>query len=310
MTGRGLVRCPTVSDWDTDTNVTHESEQPSPRATRRDRACLLVLSGARVGAVFHLDRPELLIGRSQRAEASFEDDGVSRTHARIRRDGAEYTVEDLGSRNGTFVNGLRVKGPTRVADGDKIQLGRSTILKFTFHDALDDSYQERMIESALRDPLTRLYNKRYFDERIDAELRFAKRHGTQIALLMLDVDHFKRVNDERGHLAGDTVLREVAAAIQRAVRNEDVVARYGGEELVVLSRSISREAAIQLGERLRLTIEGLSVAVEGGDPISVTVSVGVAGSEPTEDITAEQLIAAADRALYQAKDRGRNTVAS
>jgi len=78
----------------------------------------------------------------------------------------------------------------------------------------------------------------------------------------------------------------------------------------VLSRSISREAAIQLGERLRLTIEGLSVAVEGGDPISVTVSVGVAGSEPSEEVTAEQLIAAADRALYQAKDRGRNAVAS
>ena len=89
-----------------------------------------MLSGARVGAVFHLDRSELMIGRSQRAELSFEDDGVSRTHARIRREGSEYIVEDLGSRNGTFVNGLRVKGPTRVQDGDKLQLGRSTILKF------------------------------------------------------------------------------------------------------------------------------------------------------------------------------------
>lgn len=299
-----------MSDWDTDTNVTHESEQPSPRATRRDRACLLVLSGARVGAVFHLDRSELMIGRSQRAELLFEDDGVSRTHARIRREGSEYQVEDLGSRNGTFVNGLRVKSPTRVQDGDKIQLGRSTILKFTYHDALDDSYQERMIESALRDPLTRLYNKRYFDERIDAELRFARRHGSSLALLMIDVDHFKRVNDERGHLAGDTVLREVAAALQRAVRNEDVVARYGGEELVVLSRAISLEPAINLAERLRHTIEELSVAVEGGPPIGVTVSVGVAGSEPTDDITADQLVAAADRALYLAKDRGRNQVAS
>ena len=299
-----------MSDWDTDTNVTHESEQPSPKATRRDRACLLVLSGARVGAVFHVDRTELMIGRSQRAELSFEDDGVSRTHARIRREGSDHIVEDLGSRNGTFVNGVRVRTPTRVVDGDKIQLGRSTILKFTFHDALDDSYQERMIESALRDPLTRLYNKRYFDERFDAELRFAKRHGTQLSLLMLDVDHFKRVNDERGHLAGDTVLREVSAALQRAVRNEDVVARYGGEELVVLSRSISREAALHLAERLRHTIEELAVAVEGGPAISVTVSVGVAGSDPTDDITADQLIAAADRALYVAKDRGRNQVAS
>ena len=307
---RTLLRCRPVSDWDTDTNVTHESEQPSPRATRRDRACLLVLSGARVGAVFHLDRSELMIGRSQRAELSFEDDGVSRTHARIRREGSDYVVEDLGSRNGTFVNGGRVRTPTRVVDGDKIQLGRSTILKFTFHDALDDSYQERMIESALRDPLTRLYNKRYFDERIDAELRFARRHGTQLSLLMIDVDHFKKVNDERGHLAGDTVLREVSAALQKAVRNEDVVARYGGEELVVLSRAISLEAAIHLAGRLRHTIEELSVAVEGGPAISVTVSVGVASTHPTDEITAEQLIAAADRALYVAKDRGRNQVAN
>src|SRR5262249_30219513 len=115
-----LVRYVAVSDWDTDTNVTHESEQPSPRATRRDRACLLVLSGARVGAVFHLDRSEMMVGRSQRAELSFEDDGVSRTHARIRREASDYLVEDLGSRNGTFVNGIRVKSPTRLVDGDKV----------------------------------------------------------------------------------------------------------------------------------------------------------------------------------------------
>jgi two-component system, cell cycle response regulator len=297
-----------VSEWDVDTSVTHTSDPADSRKMARDRACVVVLSGSRVGAMFRIDRAEMVVGRGQKAEIAIEDDGISRVHARIRRDGDVVTVEDAGSRNGTYINGARVDSATRLVDGDKIGIGRSTILKFTFHDALDDSYQQRMMESALRDPLTRLYNKRYFEDRLDSELRFARRHGTSLGLFLADVDHFKQVNDEHGHVAGDIVLREIAAALAGGVRNEDVVARYGGEELVVLSRAISDDAAVILAERLRKRVEALAVDVGDGQPVRVTVSIGVAVFPNSPAGSSEQLVAAADRALYAAKDAGRNRV--
>jgi diguanylate cyclase (GGDEF)-like protein len=298
-----------LSEWDVDTSITHIHDGGDRAVTRRDRACLVVLSGPRVGAVFRLERPATVIGRSSQAEINIDDDGVSRNHVRILREDDKVIAEDMGSRNGTFINGTRLDHRLTLDDGDKIQLGRGTILKFTFHDALDDSYQQRMVESALRDPLTRLYNKRYFDDRLDAELRFARRHGTSLALLLIDVDHFKRVNDQRGHLAGDTVLAAIAATLTAAVRNEDVVARYGGEELVVLSRAIGDDGAHNLAERLRKVVENLVTKVEEEPPVRVTISVGVAVYPTIEVVTATQLTAAADRALYQAKDGGRNRVA-
>ena len=250
----------------------------------------------------------MIVGRSQRADIAVDDDGVSRSHARLRREGEAVWLEDLGSRNGTFVNGVRVRGPIRLADGDKVQLGRGTILKFTYHDALDDSYQERLIESALRDGLTRLYNKRYFDERIDAEVRFARRHASQLGLLLIDVDHFKKINDGRGHLAGDAVLQAVAHTLAQGVRTEDVVARYGGEEIVVLTRAIGVDGALHLAERLRRLVEELRVEVEEGPPVEVTVSIGVAVFPAVPIAASADLIAAADRALYRAKQEGRNRV--
>jgi diguanylate cyclase (GGDEF)-like protein len=167
-----------------------------------------------------------------------------------------------------------------------------------------------MVDSALRDPLTRLYNQRYFAERLDAELRFARRHGSALAVLMIDIDHFKRVNDQRGHLVGDSVLGAVALTLARAVRNEDVVARYGGEEFVVLLRATALDAAVLLAERLRRKVEDLSVPCDGGAPVAVTVSAGAAAFPADGIETAHDLIGAADRALYVAKGAGRNRVDS
>ncbi|MEZ4399526.1 MAG: GGDEF domain-containing protein [Kofleriaceae bacterium] len=298
-----------MSDWDSDTNVTHETEVPNPNATVRDRASIVVLAGPRVGTMVRIDAAEVVIGRSLRAELCLDDDGVSRHHARIRTVDGVAWIEDLGSRNGTFVNGVRVDTAVKLVDGDKVHVGRGSILKFTYHDALDDSFQERVVVSALRDPLTRLYNKRYFDERLDAELRFASRHSAQLAVLMIDVDLFKRVNDERGHLVGDTVLAAVGAVLARAIRNEDVVARYGGEEFVVILRATAIDQAMLLAERLRRRVEETRIDVEGGGPVRVTVSIGAAVYlEPTVT-TAADLVGAADRALYQAKAAGRNRVA-
>ena len=192
-----------MTDWDSDTNVTHETEVPSPATTVRDRASLVVLAGPRVGTLVRIEGGEVVIGRSLRAELCLDDDGVSRHHARIRASDGAIVIEDLGSRNGTFVNGVRVAGAVTLEDGDKIHVGRASILKFTYHDALDDSFQERVVVSALRDPLTRLYNKRYFDERLDAELRFAHRHGSQ--------DH--RQDNDDDAVAEDRLVRALAGIV-------------------------------------------------------------------------------------------------
>ncbi len=299
-----------VSEWDEDTSITEQGDvavKPSPEASR-DRAYLIVLVGTTVGAMYKLPGGEASIGRSRRADIRLTDDGVSRFHAAIRHDGERLFIEDRGSRNGTFVNGKKVDGRIALADGDKIQVGRTTILKFTYHDALDESFHEQMYESALRDALTKLFNKRYFQDRLDGELRFAQRHQTSLALLMIDVDHFKQVNDVRGHLTGDAVLSAIGELLAGAVRNEDVVARFGGEEFAIISRATDRAHGKLLAERLRKVIEQHPVAVDEGPAVAVTVSIGIAAFPEVPCKEPEDLVEAADKALYRAKDAGRNRI--
>ena len=192
-------------------------------------------------------------------------------------------------------------------EGDKIQVGRTTVMRFAYHDDLDESFHENLVSSALRDPLTKLFNKRYLLDRLDSELKFARRHNTPVTLLMLDLDHFKRINDTQGHLAGDAVLINMATALQKAVRNEDVVARFGGEELAIILRAIPMEPAVSLAERLRKLVEQ-TVTRHQHHEIRATASIGVAGYPSTQAETVEQLMEAADRALYRAKHEGRNRV--
>jgi two-component system cell cycle response regulator len=299
-----------VSEWDDETNVTEQGDV-SIKATPevgRDRAYLIVLVGNSVGAMYKLPGGEASIGRSRRAEIRLTDDGVSRFHAAIRHDGPHLVIEDRGSRNGTFVNGKKVDGRVALADGDKIQIGRTTILKFTYHDALDESFHEQMYESALRDGLTKLFNKRYFQDRLDGEIRFATRHGTSLALIMIDVDHFKQVNDVRGHVVGDAVLATIGERLAGAVRNEDVVARFGGEEFAIISRATDRAQAMILADRLRRVVEMQPVVIEDADPVPVTISVGVAAYPDTPVKDPDDLVEAADKALYRAKTGGRNRV--
>jgi two-component system cell cycle response regulator len=298
-----------VAEWDDETSVTMQADLALPtRSERRDRAYLIVLAGNSVGQMFKIPGGEAVIGRGRTAEVRLFDEGVSREHARIRTDGIRLYVEDLGSRNGTFCNGKKVDAPVPLGDGDKIQVGRTTILKFTYHDALDESFHEQMYESALRDALTKAYNKRYFADRLDGEFRFARRHDTSMALLMLDIDHFKKINDTYGHPAGDAVLVAVADALTRSVRNEDVVARYGGEEFAIILRSINVEGGRMLGERLRRMIELLQVDVGGSHPLKVTVSIGVAAFPESNVQNGVELVEAADTALYRAKNGGRNRI--
>jgi diguanylate cyclase (GGDEF)-like protein len=259
------------------------------------------------GKLFKVSKGAAVIGRAMNAEVKVEDDGISRTHARIRSETGRAWLEDLGSRNGTFLNGSKIEGPTELREGDKIQVGRGTVLRFGFQDDLDESFHENLLSSALRDGLTKLFNKRYFLERLDSELKFALRHHTALSLLMLDLDYFKKINDTLGHLAGDAVLAGIANQLSKAVRNEDVVARFGGEEFAIVLRAINVDNAALMAERMRKLVESTAIPFDGKD-LRVTVSIGVAGYPHTDLKSPDQLVEAADKALYRAKHGGRNRV--
>ena len=244
------------------------------------------------------------LGRGDRTDIRVLDDGVSREHAAIERDGGKMVLVDQGSTNGTFCNGARIKRQD-LTDGDKISIGATTILRFTYQDQIDEHYQKKLFESALRDGLTSTFNRRYFVDRLHTEIRFAVRHEKSLALLFLDIDHFKKINDVHGHLAGDEVLAGVARVMTATIRAEDVLARYGGEEFAVICREIDVEGARILGERLRAAIEGHRFE-HGGKVIPVTVSIGAAVEGKVDD--AHAFIAAADAAMYEAKRAGRNRV--
>lgn len=292
---------------DEESPVTMEKLPPSATAGGRVHACLTVLTGTAAGQMFRIPEGLSVVGRGSGSQLRIDEEGVSRSHARVRREGASVVVEDAGSRNGTFVNGERIDAPKPLDEGDKIQIGPLTVLRFAHHDEIDERFHQRLVASALRDPLTRLFNKRYLIDRLDCELRFARRHGTSLSILMLDVDHFKSLNDRHGHLAGDAVLAHLATVLQKAVRNEDVVARFGGEELSVVLRSVGIEQAVSLGERLRKLVEGTVIRYRAQE-LQTTISVGAAGFPWTRVETVDQLVEAAEQALFRAKHDGRNRV--
>ena len=296
--------------WNDDLESTRVSDieklrEELTRRTQRDRAYLIVLAGADVGKMFKLTEGENVIGRSHRADVRLDDDSISRMHVKLTLSGTVVNIEDLGSSNGTLVNGERI-GQEQLRDGDKIRLGETTILKFTFHDKLDESFQQKMYNAALRDPLTKAYNKKYFVDQLAIEIAYAKRHNAPLSLVIFDLDHFKRINDTYGHVAGDLVLIQLADLVQSMLRQEDVFARYGGEEFVIILRGIALADAGVLAERVRRAIEE-KLFMSGETRLPVTVSAGVAAhAEDTSD--SMTLVEAADTALYAAKQGGRNQV--
>lgn len=277
-------------------------------AKPRDRVLLTVLAGERPGHLFHVEGRRAIVGRSPDAEIHLSDEGLSWEHACLRRIGDQFFIHDLGSTNGTFIDGERVHGLHLLKDGSRIGLGRTLVLRLTLQDDLEAQVSERLYEAVVRDGLTQAFNRQAFDERLTGELSFARRHGTPLAIIMMDIDNFKRVNDTRGHAAGDAVLREVVGTLLREIRQEDLLARFGGEEFTVIARGIGTVHGIAFAERMRRIVARCSVLHEGA-LIHVTASFGVASTEdrPAE---AEALLAAADACLYAAKRAGRNRVVS
>jgi two-component system, cell cycle response regulator len=311
------VRCVTIEKrmserpprgFTEDTNATPLIRLADASAIGPKRPCLVMIAGPRLGEIFPIEH-ELVIGRDPDCVLRLADDeGVSRQHARVKSvvDGGAL-ITDLGSANGTYVDGERITERV-LKEGSKIRVGQTVVLKYASYDAIEELAQRQLLEAALRDGLTKAFNRRYFMQRLTAEIRFAERHASTVALVMLDIDHFKALNDRLGHPAGDDVLKKLVDILTETLRAEDVLARYGGEEFAVLTRGITREHAFGLADRLRKLVAATPFGTAG----EVTVSVGVAVFPFPEksDDPAQKLVELADAALYRAKQAGRNQVQS
>ncbi len=208
-------------------------ETPPPS---RQSAYLIVIRGGIPGTMLRVGSDPSSLGRSADTTFPLDDMTVSRRHATVQVDARGLVIlTDQGSTNGTFLNGRRLEADrtTTIEEGDRIQLGSGVVLKLVRLDSSDEHFQQEMFERTVRDGLTGVYNRTYFLNQVS---RLTARHAAQgigLAILMVNVNHFKQVNDRFGHLVGDIVLREVSAVLRESTRAEDLVARYGGEEFIV-----------------------------------------------------------------------------
>jgi diguanylate cyclase (GGDEF)-like protein len=278
--------------------------QPGQKADP-DSACLVVIYGADLGKRIPLGTADVDCGRTTQNVIPIEDDAVSRRHARFSWTGSGYVVTDLGSTNGTFVNDASVR-ERALRDGDQVKIGH-TIFKFISGSHVELSYHEEIYRLMTFDGLTNIHNKRSFESSIEREVSRSHRYRRPLSLILFDIDHFKKINDEYGHLAGDAVLRQLAALVVANVRREDIASRVGGEEFALLLPEIALEPARQVGEKLRALVERTPCRFEETS-IPMTVSFGVAELAATPPMGAKELYGIADERLYAAKRAGRNRV--
>jgi two-component system cell cycle response regulator len=274
------------------------------------KACLVIIGGMDMGRIIPLDQRTITLGRDQECTVVLQDDGVSRTHAEVVLRGSEsLLIRDRGSTNGTFVAGRQVTEAV-LSRGDKVLLGRRTVLKFEILDEFEQAYQRQMYESSLRDGLTGVYNRKYFNQRMVSDLSFARRHTMWLSLLLFDLDQFQKINDTFGHRNGDRLLADIAGAVLSLLRTEDSLARYGGEEFAVIAHGANYEGGMALANRVLKRVESEAIiAADGTDRIiRTTASIGFAAVTPAMAVEAAAVIAAAEDNLGEAKRGGRNRI--
>jgi diguanylate cyclase (GGDEF)-like protein len=262
----------------------------------------------RLGTRYRLSPGTTLeIGRSAAVGISLpEVMSISRKHARLRYMGPVVTVEDLGSTNGTYVNGQPIHGRTVLRSGDRFQTA-AVHFKFLHEADVENAYHLAIYELVAKDGLTEIFNKRKFDEEIQRELARAQRHQRPLSLVIFDLDEFKTINDTYGHLCGDFILKQVASLARDLIRPEQMLARVGGDEFVILAPETTAEGAEALASKIRDRIVAFDHRY-GDIKISVSCSFGVA--ELRKEMSGPQdLYQAADDALLLSKRSGRNRVA-
>ncbi len=297
-----------TSDRDSSTTQrrTIRPEHDFDQAAGTSSTCLIVLQGQRLGQRIDIGIEPLIIGRSPECQFQIMERSVSRQHARIWQEPTGYRIKDLDSTNKTLLNDQPII-EAELKDGDHVVIG-SCVLKFMERSSVEARYHEEIYQLATIDPLTGLYNRRHFLELLEREMARTASHGRPLSLLIIDLDHFKLINDRHGHPAGDTVLKQVASALDRNVSGEIIVARIGGEEFAAVLPECEVAEASTFAEQLCRSIAALELHEEAGAQ-QVTVSIGVAGfSAGMAGVGA--LLAAADAQLYLAKHNGRNRVCS
>jgi two-component system, cell cycle response regulator len=294
---------------DENTIVHHGSVTPEEALpVSESHPALLLLSGIEAGRSFRLENGDNVIGRGDEAQVVLKDDGVSRQHAVIQITDGVATVRDLGSTNGTRRNGQAVEpGGDPLTAGDVLLFGPALAARFTAQDPIVENLQRKLFDASVHDPLTGAYNKRYLIERFEQEFGFAERHKRPLAVLIYDIDHFKQINDRFGHQMGDRVLCDVAQYVGGRIRKEDLHARWGGEEFVVLMRETRLEPSRVLADRLLAGVRALPFSTAAG-PFKITVSIGITSSDSREFASSMELFIRADKMLYRAKELGRDRI--
>jgi diguanylate cyclase (GGDEF)-like protein len=270
-------------------------------------SCLIEIYGPALARKIAVDRPELVLGRDLDCGVSIPIDTVSRRHARIAKRGSSAFLSDLGSTNGTFLND-QVLAPNEeypLRSGDQIRTG-AAIFKFLCGGDVEALVREEIYRAAIVDGLTRAYNRRYLLEFLEREMARGQRHERPLALVLFDLDHLKRVNDDFGQLTGDALLRELAELVQSRVRREDCFARAGGEEFAIVLPESDLEDARVFAERLRRLVAD-RVFRSGAESIAISISLGVAALSREMQEPA-QFLKEAEARLAEAKRGGRDRV--
>ena len=280
---------------------------------KRKNACLVQYSGAKLGKRYPLTETQNVVGRSPTVQIIINEASVSRQHARFVLVGDNVVVEDMGSSNGTFLNDVRTEGQVPLKDGDIVRLG-TVLLKFFAHDNVDSVMHDKIYRMATIDAGTQIFNKQYLLDALDSEFKFSSTYSRELSIIYYDLDHFKPVNDTYGHNAGDFILRESAALVKAAVRKDDILGRFGGEEFVIILPNTDARTAADLAERIRMKHETHVFQIEyekDGAKKKVnhkqTISMGVAQLKPGIASTKE-FLEVADKKLYTSKQTGRNRV--
>jgi diguanylate cyclase (GGDEF)-like protein len=275
-------------------------------STRRD-ACVVHIypTGPGMGTRYPLADSPMVLGRGNDCDIRINDHSVSRRHARIQPGADGYYAVDLQSTNGTFVNDVPAS-ICKLKDGDYLRVG-NCIYRFLAGGNVEAEYHEEIYRLTIIDALTDIHNKRYLLEFLDRELSRSARYNRPLSLIMFDLDRFKAINDELGHLGGDFTLREMAGCVKGSIRKEELFARYGGEEFIIVLPETPHEAGLAVAERVRCLIERHLFQYEGKS-YPLTISVGLAATSGDETLTPHDLIRQADEKLYEAKHNGRNRV--
>jgi two-component system cell cycle response regulator len=278
--------------------------QYSPSKSEEDAMVMIYPSGPDMGRKYTLENKIVNIGRDPSNHVVVDNDSVSRRHARLTIESNARLITDLQSTNGTYINNKPILSHF-LQNGDQIKIG-DTIYKYIMGNDVESAYHEEIYQMTIKDGLTTVYNKRYFLEALEKEMSRAQRYGRDLAMLIFDLDHFKKVNDTYGHLAGDYVLQILARLISTRARREEVFCRYGGEEFAILLPETSKTGAMELAEQIRGLVENHTFIFEG-EEIDVTISIGVAINS-SQTMTTHEFIKKADEQLYKAKAADRNCV--